>query len=45
MEHDVHLSDDVDRGGMLAKIIGALIVAAVFIGIGGYIVFASGLWA
>ncbi len=45
MEHDVHLSDDVDRGGMLAKIIGALIVAAVFVGIGGYIVFASGLWA
>jgi len=45
MEHDVHLSDEVDRGGIVAKIIGALIVAAVFIGIGGYVVFASGLWS
>jgi len=45
MEHDIHLSEDTDRGGLVAKIVGALIVAAVFLGIGGYIVFASGLWA
>jgi len=44
MDHDVHLSDEVDRGGLVAKIVGALIVASVFIGVGGYIVFASGLW-
>ena len=45
MEHDVHLSDDVDRGGVIAKLVIALAIAAVFLGIGGYVVFASGLWA
>lgn len=45
MEHDIHLADGVDRGGIVAKIVGALIVAAVFIGLGVYVVYASGLWS
>jgi hypothetical protein len=45
MEHDVHLSDDVDSGGPTSKIIAALIVAAAIAAIAGYIVFGSGMWA
>lgn len=44
MDHDVHLSDDVDRGGLFAKIAAAAVIVSIFVGIGSYVVFASGLW-
>ena len=44
MEHDVHLSEDVDRGGLISKVIAALVVGAVIMAIGGYVVFGSGMW-
>lgn len=44
MDHDVHLSDDVDRGGLVAKIVAAVVIVSIFIGVGSYVVFASGLW-
>jgi hypothetical protein len=44
MEHDVHLSEDVDSGGLTSKIIAGVIVAAVIVAIAGYVVFGSGMW-
>jgi hypothetical protein len=45
MEHDVHLSEDVDSGGLVSKIIAGVVVAAAIAAIAGYIVFGSGMWA
>jgi hypothetical protein len=45
MEHDVHLSDDVDSGGATSKIIAAVIVLAAIVALAGYVVFGSGMWA
>lgn len=45
MEHDVHLSDDVDSGGLGSKLVAGLIVAAAILAIAGYVVFGSGMWA
>ena len=44
MEHEVHLSDDVDRGGMTAKIIAVVIILAILAGGGAYMVYGSGMW-
>lgn len=44
MEHDAHLPDDVDRGGVLAKLTAAGIVAFVILAVGGFVVYGSGLW-
>ncbi|HJR55906.1 MAG TPA: hypothetical protein VJ798_04955 [Rhizomicrobium sp.] len=43
MEHDMHLPDDVDRGGLLAKIAAAAIPVVLIIGVAGYVIFGSGL--
>ena len=45
MEHDVHLSDDVDSGGLVSKVIAGVVVAATIVAIAVYIVFGSGMWA
>jgi hypothetical protein len=45
MEHDVHLSEDVERGGLTSKIIAAVVVGAAILALAGYIVFGSGMWA
>jgi hypothetical protein len=43
MEHDMHLPDDVDRGGLFAKIAAAAIPVILIVGVVGYIIFGSGL--
>lgn len=44
MEHEAHLSEDVDRGGMTAKIVALAAILAIFVGIGVYMVYGSGMW-
>ena len=44
MEHDVHLPDDVDRGGLIAKLTALGIVAFVILAVAGWVVYGSGLW-
>lgn len=43
MEHDMHLPDDVDRGGIFAKIAAAAIPVVLIAAVVGYVVFGSGL--
>ena len=43
MEHDMHLPDDVDRGGLFAKIAAAAIPVALIVGVVGYVIYGSGL--
>jgi hypothetical protein len=45
MEHDVHLPEDVDRAGVISKVIAALVIAAAIAAICGYVVYGSGMWA
>jgi hypothetical protein len=44
MEHEVHLNEDVDRGGMAFKIVALVVILAIFVGIGVYMVYGSGMW-
>jgi hypothetical protein len=43
MEHDMHLPEDIDRGGLFAKIAAAAIPVALIAVVVGYVVFGSGL--
>jgi hypothetical protein len=44
MEHEAHLSEDVDRGGMATKLIALAVIVALIIGTGVYLVYGSGMW-
>jgi hypothetical protein len=43
MEHDVHLSEDVDRGGLAAKIAAIALPILIILGVVGWVVYGSGM--
>ena len=43
MEHDMHLPEDIDRGGLFAKIAAAAIPVVLIVGVVGYVILGSGL--
>jgi hypothetical protein len=45
MEHEAHLSEDADRGGMVTKIIALVVILALLAGAGVYMVYGSGMWS
>ena len=43
MDHDVHLADDVDKGGAASKLIAIALPIAIILAVVGWVVYGSGM--
>lgn len=43
MDHDMHLSEDVDRGGLAAKVVAIALPVAIILGVVAWVIYGSGM--
>jgi hypothetical protein len=43
MDHDMHLADDVDKGGIASKIVAIALPVAIILAVVGWVVYGSGM--